>query len=258
MLMPIRILGLCALLLAFTGCNRSETPPADAATPPAAPTTTPATAPPQAVQTAAANVTHERLLNAANEPSQWLSYGANYEEQRYSRLQQINSENVKDLGLAWFADYDSNLSQNSTPLYIDGVIYASTPWSFVYAYDAKTGQLLWKFNPKTPREWARKVCCGLVNRGIAAWNGKIYVGTFDAKLIAIDAKTGQEVWSTYTLDQDKIDLPTERYSITMAPRIARSSACAVTSALTIPKPAIYSGVITRCPAIPPTVLKTNR
>ena len=217
--MPNRILGLCALLLAVTGCNRTEEATATATE--SQPATATAVIPAQAEQPAAANVTNERLLNAANEPSQWLAYGGDYEEQRYSRLQQINTGNVKDLGLAWFADFDSNLSQNSTPLYIDGVIYASTPWSIVYAYEAKTGALLWKFNPRTPREWARKVCCGLVNRGIAAWNGKIYVGTFDAKLIAIDANTGKEVWSTYTLDQNKINLPTERYSITMAPRIAR-------------------------------------
>lgn len=169
----------------------------------------------------AANVTEERLLNADSEPSQWMTYGGDHEEQRYSRLSQINTENVKDLGLAWFADFDSNLSQYSTPLYIDGVIYASTPWSYVYAFDAKTGARLWKFNPRTPREWARNVCCGLVNRGIAAWNGKIYVGTFDSKLIAIDAKTGEEVWSTRTFDENRMDDPLFRYSITMAPRIAK-------------------------------------
>jgi len=194
---PVRIAGLCVLLVVVLIGSQGQAAPA------------------------AANVTQERLLNTAKEPSQWLTYGGNFEEQRYSRLKLINTETVKDLGLAWFADYDSNLSQNSTPLYIDGVIYASIPWSYVYAFDAKTGKELWRFNPKTPRDWARKVCCGLVNRGIAAWNGKIYVGTFDAKLIAIDAKTGQQIWATSTLDESKKALPTERYSITMAPRIAK-------------------------------------
>ena len=166
-----------------------------------------------------ANVTAKRLLNATSEPSQWMTYGGSYNEQRYSRLTQINKNNVKDLGLSWYVDLDSNLSQDSTPLYIDGVLYVTTPWSIVYAYDASTGKEIWRFDPKTPREWARKVCCGLVTRGIAAWNGKIYTGTLDAKLTAIDAKTGKQVWSTLTLDKSRMDNPTERYSITMAPRV---------------------------------------
>ena len=170
-------------------------------------------------QTRAANVTAKRLLNAESEPAQWMTYGGTYDEQRYSRLNQINPDNVKDLGLSWFVDLDSNLSQDSTPLYIDGVLYVTTPWSIVYAYDAGTGREIWRFDPQTPREWARKVCCGLVTRGIAAWNGKIYTGTLDARLVAIDASTGKQVWSILTLDQTRMDEPTERYSITMAPRI---------------------------------------
>jgi len=169
----------------------------------------------------AANVSAERLLNAAAEPSQWMAYGGTYDEQHYSRLTQINKDNVTDLGLAWFADYDSNLSQYGTPLYIDGVIYTAIPWGIVYAYEAKTGKLLWEYNSMTPRESARKVCCGQVNRGIAAWNGKIYIGTFEGRLIAIDAATGKEVWSTLTFDESKIDSPIHRYSITGAPRVAK-------------------------------------
>lgn len=209
----IRLLVLIAsLALTLTGCERAQEPAAPA---PAAPDQT-ATA---AVK--AANVTAERLLNAAAEPSQWLSYGGTHDEQRYSRLTQIDTGNVKDLGLMWYADFDSNQSQYGTPLYIDGVIYAATPWSVVYAFDAKTGKELWRYNPKTPREAARQVCCGLVNRGIAAWNGKIYVGTFDAKLIAIDAATGKEIWSTLVYDADKAGSPIHRYSITSAPRVAK-------------------------------------
>ena len=164
---------------------------------------------------APANVTAERLLNAASEPSQWMTYGGNYEEHRYSGLSQINRDNVKQLGLVWFADYDTNLQQNGTPLYIDGVIYVSTAWSKVYAFDARSGRQLWQYNPKVPGEWAVKVCCGLKNRGIAAWNGKIYAGTLDGRLVAIDAKTGKEAWSTLTIDRN------QRYAITGAPRIVK-------------------------------------
>ena len=144
-----------------------------------------------------------------------MTYGGNYEEQRYSGLSQINRDNVKQLGLAWFADYDTNLQQAGTPLSIDGVIYVSTAWSKVYAFDARSGKQLWQYNPKTPGEWVVNVCCGIVNRGIAAWNGKIYIGTLDGRLVAIDAKTGKEAWSTLTIDK------TKHYSITSAPRVVK-------------------------------------
>src|ERR1044071_7218913 len=121
----------------------------------------------QAADKGAANVTDQRLLNAASEPSQWMTYGGTYSEQRFSRLSQINKDNVKDLGLAWFADYDTNLQQAGTPLAIDGVLYVSTAWSKVYAFDAKTGKTLWQYDPKTPGQWIANVCCGIVNRGIA-------------------------------------------------------------------------------------------
>jgi alcohol dehydrogenase (cytochrome c)/quinohemoprotein ethanol dehydrogenase len=163
----------------------------------------------------AADVTAKRIEKADSEPSQWLTYGGDYNEQRYSRLTQITRENVHQLGLSWFADYDTNLTQQGTPLYIDGVIYVSTAWTHIYAFDARSGKTLWEYNPKTPGEWIRNVCCGIVNRGIAAWNGKIYAGTLDGRLVALDAATGKEVWSTLTID------PQQHYSITSAPRIAK-------------------------------------
>ncbi len=122
---------------------------------------------------------------------------------------------MKQLGLVWAADYDTNLNQTGTPLYIDGAIYVSTAWSKVYAFDAKSGKQLWQYNPKTPGEWIRNVCCGIVNRGIAAYNGKIYVGTLDGRLVAIDAKTGNVAWEKLTVDK------TQHYSITSAPRIVK-------------------------------------
>jgi alcohol dehydrogenase (cytochrome c)/quinohemoprotein ethanol dehydrogenase len=168
-----------------------------------------------AADSTAANVTAQRLLKADSDPSQWLTYGGDYNEQRYSRLTGITRDNVKQLGLKWFADYDTNLSQDGTPLYVDGVVYVSTAWSKVYAFDAATGKTLWKYDPKTPGEWIRNVCCGIVNRGIAAYNGRIYLGTLDGRLVAINARDGSEAWSTLTIDK------TKHYSITSAPRIAK-------------------------------------
>ncbi|MES2624668.1 MAG: PQQ-dependent dehydrogenase, methanol/ethanol family [Pseudomonadota bacterium] len=163
----------------------------------------------------AANVTTERLLNAADEPSQWLSVGGTYEERHYSPLAEIKRDNINELGLSWFADYDTNLSQQGTPLYIDGVIYVSTAWSKVYAFDARTGTQLWQYDPKTPKDIAVKVCCGIVNRGLAAYEGKIYIGTLDGYLIAINASTGAEEWRKLTVDQSK------QYTVTSAPRVIK-------------------------------------
>jgi quinohemoprotein ethanol dehydrogenase len=170
----------------------------------------------------AANVTAKRLASAQSEPGQWMTYGGTYSEQRFSTLKQINSSNIGDLGLKWFADYETNQDQHGSPLYIDGVIYVSTSRNVVYAYDAKSGKELWKYNAMIHGERLR-YNVGLVNRGIAAWNGKIYMGTLDARLVAIDAKTGKEVWSTDTVPESLglgADM-TKHYSITMAPRAAK-------------------------------------
>ena len=163
----------------------------------------------------AANVTDERLLNAEDEPEQWMMVGGTYEERHYSPLDEINRDNVENLQLAWHADYAVNLSQQGTPLYIDGVIYVSTAWSMVNAFDAATGELLWHYDPQTPREIVTRVCCGIVNRGIAAYEGKIYLGTLDGYLVAINADTGEEEWRKLTID------PSGPQTITSAPRIIK-------------------------------------
>jgi quinohemoprotein ethanol dehydrogenase len=163
----------------------------------------------------AANVNDKRMRDPAATAANWMSYGGTYSEQHYSPLAQINKDNVGQLGLAWFADYDTNLTQAGTPLEIDGVIYVSTAWNHLYAFDVRSGKTLWEYNAKVPGAWIRNVCCGIVNRGIAAWNGKIYMGTLDGRLVALNAKTGKEVWSVMTIDQN------EHYSITGAPRIAK-------------------------------------
>jgi glucose dehydrogenase len=173
------------------------------------------------VVNAAANVTAKRLTGAANEPAQWMTYGGTYSEQRFSPLKQVNTDNVGQLGLKWFADYETNQNQHGSPLFVDGVIYVSTARNVVHAFDGKTGRQLWKYNPMIQGERLR-YNLGLVNRGIAAWNGKIIMGTLDARLVAIDAKTGKEAWSVDTVPASLgLGDMGKRYSITMAPRVAK-------------------------------------
>jgi glucose dehydrogenase len=148
-----------------------------------------------------AAVNGSRLLAADVEPGQWLSHGRTYDEQRYSPLNQIDVATVGKLGLAWFADLDSRRGQEATPLVADGVLYVSTAWSKVKAFDAATGKPLWTYDPEVPGEWAVNACCDVVNRGVALWEGKVFVGSLDGRLIALDAATGRELWDVNTIDR---------------------------------------------------------
>jgi alcohol dehydrogenase (cytochrome c)/quinohemoprotein ethanol dehydrogenase len=156
-----------------------------------------------------------RLIAADTEPGQWMSHGRTYDEQRFSPLDRINRDTVRNLGLAWFADLDTRRGQEATPLVADGVIYISTAWSKVKAYDAATGAPLWSYDPEVPGEWGVNACCDVVNRGVALWQGKVYVGSLDGRLIALDAATGQELWDVNTIDRSK------PYTITGAPRVVK-------------------------------------
>ena len=162
-----------------------------------------------------ANVDESRLLNADQEPGNWMSYGRTYNEQRFSPLKQINDQNVGQLGLAWYVDLDVRRGQEATPIVVDGVMYFSTAWSKVFAVNAATGEKLWSYDPKVPPEWAVNACCDVVNRGVAVWRGKVFVGALDGRLIALDAATGKPVWETLTID------PKYRYTITGAPRVVK-------------------------------------
>ncbi len=163
----------------------------------------------------AAAVTQRRLTNAnQDDPGQWMSHGRTWDEQRFSQLTNINDKNVKRLGLAWFADLNTYRGVVATPLMIDGVLYNISAWDITTAYDATNGKVLWTYDPKVTPEAGRVACCGVVSRGLAAWNGKLFIGALDGRLIALDAKTGKEVWSTQTLDAD------QPLSITGAPRVA--------------------------------------
>jgi PQQ-dependent dehydrogenase (methanol/ethanol family) len=162
----------------------------------------------------AGRVDDNRLRNADREPGQWLSVGRTYDEQRYSPLTRINTGNVSRLGLAWYYDLDTNRGQEASPIVVDGVLYVTSAWSKVYAFDARTGRLLWKFDPQVPGQTGIKGCCDVVNRGVAAWEGRIYLGAYDGRLIALDAKSGKQLWSVQTTD------PAKYYTLTGVPRIA--------------------------------------
>jgi quinohemoprotein ethanol dehydrogenase len=160
-------------------------------------------------------VDDQRLLDAEREPQNWLTYGGTYFEQRYSTLEQINVDTVSRLKPAWSFDFDTTRGQEATPLVVDGVMYTTTAWSKVYALDAKTGRQLWRYDPQVPGEAGPKPCCDVVNRGAAVYRGRVYVGTVDGRLIALDARTGKLAWSVLTVD------PKRMHSITGAPRVAR-------------------------------------
>ncbi len=143
----------------------------------------------------------------------WAQHGRTAAEERFSPLTDINADNIADLGLAWYFDYPTHRGMEATPLMIDGVIYTSGSWSMVYAHDAKTGELLWFYDPGVSPQWAVHLCCDVVNRGVAVKDGMVYFGTLDGRLIALDANTGKARWRVQTTDTDK------PYSITGAPRV---------------------------------------
>lgn len=150
----------------------------------------------------------------ASKTQDWPSYGLDYAETRHSKLNQITTANVKDLGLVWSYNLESSRGVESTPLVVDGIMYVTASWSIVHAVDVRTGKRLWTFDPKVPREGGYKGCCDVVNRGVALHEGKVFVAAYDGRLIAIDAATGEQVWSKDTIIDRKFS-----YTITGAPRV---------------------------------------
>ncbi len=144
-----------------------------------------------------------------------LRPGGTYDESRFSTLTEINTRTVRRLGLAWFYDLDTTRGQESTPLAVDGVLYTTSAWSKVQAFEASSGKLLWQYDPQVPGATAIKACCDVVNRGAAYFNGRVFVGALDGRLIALDAKTGRVMWSVNTVD------PSKGYTITGAPRVVK-------------------------------------
>jgi alcohol dehydrogenase (cytochrome c) len=157
--------------------------------------------------------TDQQLAKGASDTKDVLNYGMGYNLQRYSPLTQINKSNAKKLVPVWNYSYDDARSEESQPLVYDGVIYATTN-SATMAIDVKSGREIWKTKVEYPPEVPRIVCCGIINRGAALYDGRVFRTTLDANVIALDAKTGKEVWK-----QNAINFK-DGYAMTDAPLIA--------------------------------------
>ena len=161
------------------------------------------------------------LKSGSKTGEEWVSYGMNWSEQRYSPLNQINAANAGRLGLAWSYDIpvapgNFQAHQEATPLVFDGVLYSITPWSIVYAVDLKTGKELWRSDPEVNQQvWQSRICCGVVNRGIALYQGKVIAPAVDGRLRALDHATGKVLWET------RVSPENMAYTITMAPRVIK-------------------------------------
>lgn len=178
-----------ASLAVLAGCSEQEVPPA----PPVA----------------------DSLAAAGSAGAEWLAYGGTHDEQRHSRLTQINASTVGELGVAWTYDLKTGRGVETTPIVKDGVIYATSAWSVLHAIDARTGRELWVHEPDVDRAVGANACCDVVNRGVAYHDGTLFLGVIDGRLQAIDAKTGALLWETLTVDQSR------PYTITGAPRVVK-------------------------------------
>ena len=156
-----------------------------------------------------------RMIGAASEPENWLVNGGTLNGEHYSALDQINLDTIADLRPAWSFDFDTTRSQEAEPIVVDGVMYVTTSWSKVYAINAATGEQIWFYDPQVPGETGYMACCDVVNRGAAVYKGRVYVAALDGRLIALDAATGREAWSTMTVPEDG------NYTITGAPRVVK-------------------------------------
>jgi len=159
------------------------------------------------------NIDGSRITNADREPGDWLTHGRTYDEQRFSPLTGINDQNVKKLGLAWFRDFNARRGLEATPLVLNGILYTTGPWNIIYALNGKTGAELWHYDPKVPPEKLRYACCGVSNRGVALWQDKVFEGTLDGRLLALDRDSGKLLWEVQTGENG---LP---YAISGAPRV---------------------------------------
>ncbi len=144
----------------------------------------------------AGNVTEARVMAEASSGVNWMVYGGNFGSQHFSPLKQINDKNVGRLGLAWSLDVDSPMGLATEPIVVDGVIYATTSMDRVLAVDAASGKVLWKFDPHVRLSAMRNSALSRTNRGVAVWEGKVYVGTGDCRMIALNAATGSKLWDS--------------------------------------------------------------
>jgi quinohemoprotein ethanol dehydrogenase len=158
-------------------------------------------------------VQDKQISTIEDNSGDWLTYGRNYGEERFSPLGQITKENVGQLGLAWSLNLGTKRGIEATPLVVDGIMFMSGPWSVVYAINTRSGKLLWTYDPQVPKEFGEKACCDVVNRGVAMYKGNIFVGTLDGRLVSINAATGKKKWEVLTVSHDR------SYTITGAPRV---------------------------------------
>jgi quinohemoprotein ethanol dehydrogenase len=157
------------------------------------------------------------LVSCGRPPaSDWPGYGRTTTEQRFSPLDDVTTGNIAKLGLTAAYAMRDGRGVEATPLEVDGTLYVTSAWSIVYALDAVTGKERWVFDPKVDRAVGAKACCDAVNRGVGYADGKVFVAALDGRLIAIDATTGAQLWSTQTIDN-----PNGNYVITGAPRVAK-------------------------------------
>ena len=165
-------------------------------------------------------VDDQRIVSSAqHEPQNWLSHGHTYKEQRFSLLTKISPKNISELGLAWSKPIgDFSMRMQGTPIVVDGVMYVTNGWSVVTALDAVSGEEQWRYDPKVDRSFVKLACCGPAhNRGVAVYKGKVYVATFDGRLLALNAEDGALVWDVDTYHPSALG----RFNITGAPRVAQ-------------------------------------
>jgi quinohemoprotein ethanol dehydrogenase len=175
-----------------------------------------ATAPP-AARTSPAAIDAARLARAATEPDQWLTTGRDGGGTYFSPLADINAGNVARLGFAWEYRLGTRRGLEATPVVVDGALYTTGNFGWVYALDAATGRELWKYDPEVDGQWGRYACCDANNRGVAVWQGRVYVGALDGYLHAIDAATGKRLWKVDTLPARGPKTP---YTLSATPVVA--------------------------------------
>ena len=163
------------------------------------------------------NVTAGRLADAADRANNWMVPGGEFGGEHFSALSQINTDSIKELGLAWSTDIDSAIGLVAEPLVVDGVIYVSGILSVVHALDAVTGKELWRFDPEVSLLDPGAAMSARFNRGVAVWEGKVFVGTGDCRVVAIDAKSGTKLWDSVACTSSA---PFGMAGITGAPRAA--------------------------------------
>jgi quinohemoprotein ethanol dehydrogenase len=171
---------------------------------------------PQRIKSITSAIDGEAIIANAKTTKDWLSYGLDYSESRYSKLSQINTESVKNLGLKWTYSLESLRGVEATPLVVDGIMYVTASWSVVHAIDVRTGKRIWTYDPEVPRQGGYKGCCDVVNRGVALYKGKVFVASYDGRLVAIDAATGKKIW-----EKDTIIDHSHSYTVTGAPRVVK-------------------------------------